>query len=202
MATFQSTAIGLCIDRTEASWKLGWNLQLITILYSGVLASAATLCLVFWAIAKRGPTYPSMFNPLSLVFVAITEAIFFGASISVGSSSQSYCTSSSLSYVNDKAPVPDKDSPPVMKSNPSYETWMIVDAQNWPCLLAIVSPTVTHKRLHGLRKGTDFMQKYIDTALGIVTSLKLDHELIPDNDLVLHVLRVLLAEYASLKQNV
>ncbi|VFQ58237.1 unnamed protein product [Cuscuta campestris] len=33
----------------------------------------------------RGPTYPSMFNPLSLVFVAITEAIFFGTSISFGS---------------------------------------------------------------------------------------------------------------------
>ncbi|RAL46342.1 hypothetical protein DM860_015335 [Cuscuta australis] len=61
---------------------LSYGLWFVT---QGVLASAATLCLVFWAIAKRGPTYPSMFNPLSLVFVAITEAIFFGTSISFGS---------------------------------------------------------------------------------------------------------------------
>ncbi|XP_019195071.1 PREDICTED: WAT1-related protein At5g64700-like isoform X2 [Ipomoea nil] len=85
IATFQSMVIGLCIDRNKESWKLGWNLQLITILYSGTLATAATFCLMSWAISKTGPTYPSMFNPLSLILVAITEVIFLGASISIGS---------------------------------------------------------------------------------------------------------------------
>nr|GLL38842.1 WAT1-related protein At1g43650-like [Ipomoea trifida] len=85
IATFQSLVIGLCIDRNKESWKLGWNLQLITIFYSGSLATAATFCLISWAISKTGPTYPSMFNPLSLIAVAIMEFIFLGASISVGS---------------------------------------------------------------------------------------------------------------------
>ncbi|RAL38811.1 hypothetical protein DM860_013492 [Cuscuta australis] len=84
-ASFQSMVVGLCIDRRMASWALGWNLQLITIFYSGALATGATFCLISWAIAKKGPTYPSMFNPLCLVMVAITELVFFGAGISLGS---------------------------------------------------------------------------------------------------------------------
>ncbi|XP_059277043.1 WAT1-related protein At5g64700-like [Lycium ferocissimum] len=85
IATIQSAIVGVCIDRRKASWKLGLNLQLITIFYSGALATAATFCLISWAVERRGPTYPSMFNPLSLIFVAIAEAVFLGQETSIGS---------------------------------------------------------------------------------------------------------------------
>ncbi|CAN4085601.1 unnamed protein product [Withania somnifera] len=85
IATIQSAIVGICIDRRMASWKLGLNLQLITIFYSGALATGATFCLISWAVTKRGPTYPSMFNPLALIFVAITEAAFLGQEMSIGS---------------------------------------------------------------------------------------------------------------------
>ncbi|KAK3042038.1 hypothetical protein RJ639_001740 [Escallonia herrerae] len=85
IASIQQVAIGLCIDRTKAAWRLGWNLQLITIVYSGTLATGATFCFLSFAVAQRGPTYPSMFNPLSLILVAITEALFLGEDIRVGS---------------------------------------------------------------------------------------------------------------------
>ncbi|KAL2455346.1 WAT1-related protein [Abeliophyllum distichum] len=85
IASVQLVIIGTCINRTPEAWKLGWDLQLITILYSGTLATATSFCLISWAVAKRGPTYPSMFNPLSLVLVAITEALFLGSPINVGS---------------------------------------------------------------------------------------------------------------------
>ncbi|KAE9464627.1 hypothetical protein C3L33_03424, partial [Rhododendron williamsianum] len=51
----------------------------------GTLATAAIFCLISWAVANRGPTYPSMFNPLALIFVTITEALFLGEPITVGS---------------------------------------------------------------------------------------------------------------------
>ncbi|KAK4362835.1 hypothetical protein RND71_018076 [Anisodus tanguticus] len=54
-------------------------------LIQGALATAATFCLISWAVTRRGPTYPSMFNPLSLIFVAIAEAVFLGQEISIGS---------------------------------------------------------------------------------------------------------------------
>ncbi|KAK2972809.1 hypothetical protein RJ640_028337 [Escallonia rubra] len=85
IASIQQVVIGLCIDRTKAAWRLGWNLQLITIVYSGALATGATFCLLSFAVAQRGPTYPSMFNPLSLILVAFTEAFFLGEDIRVGS---------------------------------------------------------------------------------------------------------------------
>ncbi|VFQ60904.1 unnamed protein product [Cuscuta campestris] len=66
-----------------------------------------------------------------------------------------------LSYVDGTGPAPPsvildgkatasgKEDPPIMKDNPAYETWMVVDAQIRACLLAIVSPTVqTH--IHAL----------------------------------------------------
>ncbi|KAL7213973.1 hypothetical protein ACSBR1_026408 [Camellia fascicularis] len=85
IATMQATVVGLCMDRSKTSWWLGWNLQLITIIYSGALATAASFCIISWTVANKGPTYASMFNPLSLIFVAISEALFLGEAITVGS---------------------------------------------------------------------------------------------------------------------
>jgi len=34
MAAIQSTVIGACVNRSKEAWRLEWNLQLITILYS------------------------------------------------------------------------------------------------------------------------------------------------------------------------
>ncbi|KAM7463599.1 hypothetical protein LguiA_031720 [Lonicera macranthoides] len=84
MASLQQVIIGLCVDRKMAAWSLGWNLQLIWVM-SGALVTIVTSCLVLWAVEKRGPTYPSMFNPLSLILVAVAEALFLHQDITVGS---------------------------------------------------------------------------------------------------------------------
>lgn len=84
MAAIQSAVIGACVNQSKEAWRLDWNLQLITILYSGALATAATFCLLSWAITIKGPTYPPMFNPLALIFVAISEAIILGEPLRVG----------------------------------------------------------------------------------------------------------------------
>ncbi|KAF4356598.1 hypothetical protein F8388_006342 [Cannabis sativa] len=66
------------------SWRLGWNLQLLTIVYSGALGTAATFCLLTWAISIKGATYLSMFNSLGLIFVFLSEAVIFGVAITAG----------------------------------------------------------------------------------------------------------------------
>lgn len=50
----------------------------------GALSTAAVFCLQSWAITIKGPTYPSMFNPLALVFVAFAEAMILGEPLTVG----------------------------------------------------------------------------------------------------------------------
>ncbi|KAK7353467.1 hypothetical protein VNO80_18914 [Phaseolus coccineus] len=84
IASIQAAIVGICLDCRKVTWSLKWNLQLMTILYSGTLATAATFCLIYWAISIKGPTYPTMFNPLALIFVAISEAILLGEPISLG----------------------------------------------------------------------------------------------------------------------
>lgn len=50
----------------------------------GVLTTGVSFCLIQWVVAHRGPTYPPMFNPLLLVFVAILESLFVGEELFVG----------------------------------------------------------------------------------------------------------------------
>ncbi|KAL2921610.1 hypothetical protein RDABS01_013101 [Bienertia sinuspersici] len=84
-AAIQTALVGACFDRRVSSWKLGWNLELVTIAYSGVLASGASFYLISWAVSTKGPTYPAMFNPLSLIFVAIIEVLLLGQDLRIGS---------------------------------------------------------------------------------------------------------------------
>ncbi|KHN46200.1 Auxin-induced protein 5NG4 [Glycine soja] len=84
LAAIQGGIIGICIDSRKAAWRLEWNLQLVTILYSGALATAATFSLLSWVITIKGPSYPPMFNPLGLIFVAFSEAIILGEPLTVG----------------------------------------------------------------------------------------------------------------------
>lgn len=82
---FQTLAIGIMLCRHEDVWKLNWDLQLLTIVYTGVLNTGATFCLVSWAVSKKGPTYPSMFNSLSVVFTTFLESVFMGQDVTTGS---------------------------------------------------------------------------------------------------------------------
>ncbi|KAH7692634.1 WAT1-related protein [Dioscorea alata] len=83
--SLQSLIAGISINREKSTWKLGWNFQLLTIFYSGILSTGATFCLLSYVIARRGPTYPSMFNPLAITFTMIIESFFMGQELSVGS---------------------------------------------------------------------------------------------------------------------
>ncbi|VAI82435.1 WAT1-related protein At5g64700-like [Triticum dicoccoides] len=82
---FQTALVGIILNTDKNAWKLGWNLDLVTILYSGALATAGKYCLNSWVVAKRGPTYPPMFNPLCVVFTILLDSIIIGNEITVGS---------------------------------------------------------------------------------------------------------------------
>ncbi|CAN6466173.1 unnamed protein product [Victoria cruziana] len=83
--TLQSFVVGFSMKRDSSAWKLGLDLRLITIIYSGILTSGATFCLITWCISRRGPIYVTMFSPLVLVLVSISESLFLGERLYVGS---------------------------------------------------------------------------------------------------------------------
>ncbi|KAI6697709.1 hypothetical protein NL676_017828 [Syzygium grande] len=59
-------------------------------LTQGASATAPTSHLISWVIAKRGPTYPSMFSPLTLIFVTVLEALILGEAIHLGTYDESH----------------------------------------------------------------------------------------------------------------
>ncbi|KAL9233203.1 hypothetical protein vseg_008228 [Gypsophila vaccaria] len=84
VAAIQCAILGLCIDRTPESWSLGWDVKLLCVSVSGVFASALAFYLILWAVQLKDPSYPSMFDPFSVVFVALIQALFFGDQLTLG----------------------------------------------------------------------------------------------------------------------
>ncbi|CAM0144670.1 unnamed protein product [Urochloa decumbens] len=82
---FQTAVAGVILRRDKDAWKIGWDINLVTIVYSGALATAGKYSLNSWAVAKRGPAYPPIFSPLSVVFTVVLGSIFIGEDITVGS---------------------------------------------------------------------------------------------------------------------
>ncbi|TVU25972.1 hypothetical protein EJB05_28495, partial [Eragrostis curvula] len=82
---FQTAVAGVIMRRDESAWKIGWDINLVTIIYSGAFATAGKYSLNSWAVANKGPAYPPMFTPLSVVFTVVLGSIFIGDEITVGS---------------------------------------------------------------------------------------------------------------------
>ncbi|KMZ64530.1 hypothetical protein ZOSMA_361G00100 [Zostera marina] len=85
MASIQSFVIGIIIKRDTLTWSLRWDLQILVIFYTGILNTGVTFLLVQWVISQKGPTYPSMFNPLALIFTTIVESLFLRQDMTIGS---------------------------------------------------------------------------------------------------------------------
>uniref|UniRef100_A0A3Q7HBC4 Uncharacterized protein n=1 Tax=Solanum lycopersicum TaxID=4081 RepID=A0A3Q7HBC4_SOLLC len=60
----------------------------------------------------------------------------------------------------------------------------------------------TTEQLHGVQKCSDSMQKYLDSVVTIVAALDRAKSGIPDQDMILFILRGLSSKYASIKQNI
>ncbi|KAL5719233.1 hypothetical protein ACHQM5_012039 [Ranunculus cassubicifolius] len=84
-ASVQSFVVALVFERNAASWKLEWNLQLLAIIYSGVLSSALVYFLQTWVISEKGPVFTAIFTPLPLIIVALFSAIAFAERVHLGS---------------------------------------------------------------------------------------------------------------------
>ncbi|XP_057831597.2 WAT1-related protein At2g39510 isoform X2 [Cryptomeria japonica] len=87
LATIQCAVITLIFERGHYGvWVLGWNVKLLTAIYSGVIASGVAFCLMAWCIKKRGPIFTTMFGPLVLVIVALFGSILLDEKFYLGRS--------------------------------------------------------------------------------------------------------------------
>ncbi|XP_061337172.1 WAT1-related protein At1g68170-like [Gastrolobium bilobum] len=85
MGAIQATGFGLCIERDWSQWKLGWNIRLLAVAYSGIVASGLVVIVIAWCIQMRGPLFASVFNPLMLVLVAVAASLMLDENLYLGS---------------------------------------------------------------------------------------------------------------------
>ncbi|KAG2703758.1 hypothetical protein I3760_06G151900 [Carya illinoinensis] len=85
MGTIQAVVFALCTERDWNQWKLGWNIRLLTVSYSGIVASGVMVTLIAWCVHMRGPLFVSIFSPLMLVSVAIMGSLVLDEKLHLGS---------------------------------------------------------------------------------------------------------------------
>nr|KJB40436.1 hypothetical protein B456_007G063300 [Gossypium raimondii] len=83
-ASIEATIYTIITDRNWSDWKLGWNLRLLSVVYTGAVGSGLTVVLMSWCLRLRGPLFVSIFNPLTLVYVAIVGSLIFDEKLSIG----------------------------------------------------------------------------------------------------------------------
>ncbi|KAI3689358.1 hypothetical protein L2E82_47313 [Cichorium intybus] len=81
----QATVWAGAMERNISSWKLGWDVNLLSVAYCGVIVTALTYWLQLWSIEKRGPVFTAMFTPLVLIITAIVSAFVWKEILFLGS---------------------------------------------------------------------------------------------------------------------
>ncbi|KAL4614681.1 hypothetical protein ACB092_07G070900 [Castanea dentata] len=81
----QSIVFALCTERDWSEWKLSWDLRLLTAAYSGIVCSGVVVAVIAWCIQARGPMFVSIFNPLSLLIVALVGSLVLEEELHLGS---------------------------------------------------------------------------------------------------------------------
>nr|CAB3501362.1 unnamed protein product [Digitaria exilis] len=84
-ASVQTFLVAVAAERDFSKWKLGWNVSLVAIIYSGVIVTALSYYMQMWTIAKRGPVFLAMSMPLTFVFTIIISFSIIGDTIGLGS---------------------------------------------------------------------------------------------------------------------
>ncbi|KAJ0024387.1 hypothetical protein Pint_07937 [Pistacia integerrima] len=81
----QSAFWAVAAERNPSAWKLGWNINLLSVAYCGVIVNGITYWLQVWAIEKKGPVFTAMFTPFALIITAIFSAFFWKETLYLGS---------------------------------------------------------------------------------------------------------------------
>ncbi|XP_068646345.1 protein WALLS ARE THIN 1-like [Aristolochia californica] len=83
--TIQTSVLAAFVSRNASEWKLNWDLELVNIIFGGVLNSGIGIFIFTWCARVKGPLFVAVFAPLTLLFTAIMEAVFLGERMTIGS---------------------------------------------------------------------------------------------------------------------
>ncbi|CAI8605970.1 unnamed protein product [Vicia faba] len=79
-----SVPLCLLLEPNLSAWKINPNIELISILFSGIFCTGLSSLVHTWGLHVKGPLYISMFKPLSIAIAACMSAIFLGDALYFG----------------------------------------------------------------------------------------------------------------------
>ncbi|KAB2608995.1 WAT1-related protein [Pyrus ussuriensis x Pyrus communis] len=81
----QSAILGVCTGRNLSMWVLRGRTQVITVLFSGMIASGLGFVGMSWCVRKRGPVFTAAFSPLVQIMAALISIPIFHERLHLGS---------------------------------------------------------------------------------------------------------------------
>ncbi|XP_058211909.1 WAT1-related protein At4g08300-like [Rhododendron vialii] len=81
----QSAVFTVCTEHKPAAWTIGFNIDLWSTIYGGLLISGLVIFIQLWCTEEKGPVFVTMFNPLSTILVAVLAYFVFGERLYMGS---------------------------------------------------------------------------------------------------------------------
>ncbi|XP_059459174.1 WAT1-related protein At3g30340-like [Corylus avellana] len=81
----QSAVLCLITERNLGMWVMKGKLEILTVIYAGMVGSGLCYVAMSWCVKQRGPLFTSAFTPLIEIFVAIFDFFILHEQIYVGS---------------------------------------------------------------------------------------------------------------------
>ncbi|KAF7812853.1 WAT1-related protein [Senna tora] len=81
----QTIILAVTLERNPSAWKLGWDIQLLSVAYCGVIVTGITYWLQVCTIEEKGPVFTAMFTPLALVITAVFSVVLWRETLQWGS---------------------------------------------------------------------------------------------------------------------
>lgn len=85
VGTIVSSGVALVMERGNfKAWSLHFDIQLLTVVYTGVICSGVTYYIQGVVMQTKGPVFVTAFNPLSMVLVAIMSSFILSEIMFLG----------------------------------------------------------------------------------------------------------------------
>ncbi|KAH9325034.1 hypothetical protein KI387_005212, partial [Taxus chinensis] len=85
VGTLQSIAITIAVECRPSAWAIGLDMNLLTVVYSGVMGSGVAYYVQGLCMRTKGPVFATAFIPLTMIISAIMDSIILHQNIYVGS---------------------------------------------------------------------------------------------------------------------
>lgn len=85
VGTLQATVLGAAIVREPSKWAVGWDINLLSAVYAGVVTSALAYYIQGLCMRIKGPVFATAFTPLMMIIVAVMGSVILSETIYLGS---------------------------------------------------------------------------------------------------------------------